>query len=112
MPPQRLSARMFSHRLILNACTSAFAGAGPVYVFAELLGGVACWLTVVDAPPPLQAARVASTRSVAQGLSARAARVMSPSDTGRVATAWRFIAALPYWPGQAAADSWNTCLSL
>src|ERR1700739_4994227 len=101
---------MFSHRLILKACTSAFAGAGPVEVLAVLLGGVVTGLTVVAAPPPLQAVRSASSASAAQPPSARVARDNRPSGSGRPLTGLHVMAALPYWPGQAAADSWNTCL--
>ncbi len=81
-----------------------------------LLGGVVTGLTVVAAPPPLQPPRTAISTSAAPHPRAGAAcdsgptgDIGSPGSGGRPATDLRVMAALPYWPGQAAADSWNTC---
>src|ERR1700730_8488025 len=52
---------MFCHRLILNACTSAFPGAGPEY--ACTLGGAVIGFALVAGPLLLQALSSASAAS-------------------------------------------------
>src|SRR5690349_16341167 len=71
--PQRFLPRMFSHTLILNACTSAVAGAGPLYV--EPVGPpLVLGLCSTSAPlPPLQAERAATVASSRPAPSARTA---------------------------------------
>src|SRR4029077_3752597 len=101
---------MFAHRLTMKACTSALAGGGPVECWAVLVGGAA--LTVVGAPAPAQPVSAASSPSAALLTRPRTTRSSGAEDTVRVTTGSRFMTALPYWPGQAAAACWHTRLSL
>src|SRR5262245_39690179 len=93
--PQRSSLCRLSHKLILNACTSAVAGGGPLYA-AAATGPVVTGVSTVGAPP-LQPASRASPAT---------ARAETRNETVEV---MRFMA---YSPLQYTAVSANTCRRL
>src|SRR5579872_4279630 len=99
---------MFCQRLISNACTSAVCGAGPVYAFA-LDEPLVAWFTAVDGPPAVQAAR---PEMRTQAVATLIVCAFATSDPIPFIRCFRVIAALSYWPGQAAAACWKTCFSL